>query len=110
MLYKPNIIFYHSNVKNKIDKKYDDEFKDLLRYFKKYTKRLFNEFDYEKEKLIQDIDNECNIKYPHYIKFHYDTYFMFDDIYDEPYINDCLLYKVYNEITEEKINKIKSLL
>ena len=29
---------------------------------------------------------------------------------DEPYIYDCLLYKVYNEITEEKINKIKSLL
>ena len=23
------IIIYHSNVKNKIDKKYDDEFKDL---------------------------------------------------------------------------------
>ena len=36
ILYKPNIIFYHSNVKNKIDKKYDDEFKDLLRYYKKY--------------------------------------------------------------------------
>ena len=29
MLYKSYIIFYHSNVKNKIDKKYDDEFKDL---------------------------------------------------------------------------------
>ena len=99
MLYKPNIIFYHSNVKNKIDEKYDDEFKDLLRYYKKYTEKLFNEFDYKKEKLIQDIDNECNIKYHHYIKFHYDTYFTFDDIYDEPYINDCLLYKVYNEIT-----------
>ena len=48
------------------------------------------------------IYNECNIKYPHYIKFHYDTYFTFDDIYYEPYIYDCLLYKVYNEITEEK--------
>ena len=110
MLYKTNIIFYNSNVKNKIDKKYDDEFKDLLRYYKKYTKKLFNEFDYKKEKLIQDIDHECNIKYPNYIKFHYDTYFTFHDIYDEPYINDCLLYKVYNEITEEKLNKIKSLL
>ena len=32
MLYKPDIRFYHSNVKNKIDKKYDDEFKDILRY------------------------------------------------------------------------------
>ena len=41
MLYKPNRIFYHSNVKNKIDKKYDDEFKDLLRYYKKYTKNFF---------------------------------------------------------------------
>ena len=67
MLYKPNIILYHSNVKNKIDKKYDDEFKDLLRYYKKYTKKLFNEFDCKKEKLIQDIDNECNIKYLNYI-------------------------------------------
>ena len=38
MLYKPYIIFYHSNVKNKIDKKYDDEFKDLLTYYRKYTK------------------------------------------------------------------------
>ena len=91
MLYKSNIIFYHSNVKNKIDKKYDDEFKDLLRYYKKYTTRL-NEFDYKKEKLIQDTDSECNIKYPHYIKFHYETYFTFDDKYDEPYIYDCLLY------------------
>ena len=64
----------------------------------------------KKEKLIQDIYNECNIKYPHYIKFKYDEYFKFDDIYDGQYINDCLLYKVYNEITEEKMNKIKSLL
>ena len=29
MLYKPDIRLYHSNVKNKIDKKYDDEFKDF---------------------------------------------------------------------------------
>ena len=50
MLYKPNIIFYHSNVKNKIDKKYDNEFKDLTRYYKKYTKKPFNEFDYKKGK------------------------------------------------------------
>ena len=105
-----NIIIYHSNAKNKIDKKYDDEFKGLTIYYEKYTKKLFNEFDYKKEKLIQDINNECNIKYPHYIKFNYDAYFTLDDIYDEPYIHDCLLYKVYKEITEEKINKIKSLL
>ena len=105
-----NIIIYHSNVKNKIDKKYDDEFKDLTMYYEKYTKKLFNEFNYKKEKLIQDIDNECNIKYPHYIKFNYDEYIKFDDVYDGQYINDCLLYKIYNEITEEKINKIKSLL
>ena len=41
MLYKTNIVVYHSNVKNKIDKKYDDEFKDLLRYYYKYTKNFF---------------------------------------------------------------------
>ena len=45
-----NIILYHSNVKNKIDKKYDDEFKDLTIYYEKYTKKLFNEFNYKKEK------------------------------------------------------------
>ena len=105
-----NIIFYHSNVKNKIDKKYDDKFKDIINNIQKYTKNLFNEFNYKKKKLIQDIDNECNIKYPHYIHFCYDEFFLFDYINDGQYINDCLLYKVYNEITEEKINKIESLL
>ena len=35
---------------------------------------------------------------------------MFEEIHDEPYIYNCLLYNVYNEITEGKINKIKSLL
>ena len=104
-----NILLYHSNVRNKIGKKYDYEFKDLLGYYKKYTKKLFIEFNYKKEKLIQDIDDEYNIKYPHYIKINYDNSFIFDDD-DEPYIYNCLLYKVYNEITEEKINKIKSLL
>ena len=64
----------------------------------------------KRKKFIQGTDNECNIKYPHYINFNYDEYFTFDDIYDEPYIHDCLLYKIYNEITEEKITKIKSLL
>ena len=48
-----NIILYHSIVINKIDKKYDYEFKDLLRYYKKYTKKLFNEFDYKKENLFK---------------------------------------------------------
>ena len=82
----------------------------LKKIDKKYTTKLFNEFDYKKEKLIQDTDNKCNIKYPHYIKFNYDIFFTFEDMDDEPYIYDCLLYKVYNEITEEKLNKIKSFL
>ena len=30
---------------------------------------------------------------------------MFDETHDEPYIYNCLLYKVYNEITEEKLIK-----
>ena len=29
-----NILLYHSNVRNKIDKKNDYEFKDFLRYYK----------------------------------------------------------------------------
>ena len=83
----------------------------ILEYIiKTRYKKLFIQFDYKKEKLIQDVDNECNIKYPHYIKFHYDTYFTLDYIYDEPYIYDCLLYKVNNEITEEKLNKIKMII
>ena len=36
--------------------------------------------------------------------------YTFEELYDEQYVYICLLYKVYNEITKEKINKIKSLL
>ena len=53
MLYKPNIIFYHSNVKNKIDKKYDDEFKDLLRYYKKYTKNFIMSLTTKRKNLFK---------------------------------------------------------
>ena len=54
------------------------------------------------EKLIKNIDDERNIKYPHYIKFNYDIFFTFEEIHDEPYVYNCLLNKVYNEITGEK--------
>ena len=64
----------------------------------------------KRKKLIQDTDDECYIKYPHYIKFNYDIFFTFEEIHDESYVYNCLIYKAYNEITEEKINKIKSLL
>ena len=48
-----NIINYHSNVKNKIDKKYDDEFKDLLRYYKKYTKNFLMSLTTKRKNLFK---------------------------------------------------------
>ena len=53
MLYKPNIIFYYSNFKNKIDKKYDDEFKDLTRYYKKHTKNFLMSLTTKRKNLFK---------------------------------------------------------